>query len=153
MSCCLYHERWYTYIFQTERWAHTLEEQWSVEGNLVGVSSSCLLYRGQLQGYRAATGPLQASDGCRTQVQDNLHHKNNFKFSLLLFLYCALYLSTITHTFSSLRTLQPHDFLLHFLLSTGFRELSRIWLVASEYGKSGLYSDSETRTHTCACML
>lgn len=66
-------------------------------------------------------------------------------FSVLLFLWSGFYLShTHTPTFIILNTLQLHDFLLHFLLSTGFIELSRMWPVDAELGKSGLYSVSET---------
>lgn len=58
---------------------------------------------------------------------------------------------TMIHTFSIFSTLQRQDFLLHFLWSTGFREFSRILIVVSEYGRSGLYSDSETYINTNAC--
>lgn len=50
-----------TYIFQTGRQTHTPEEKRSDESSSVGVSSSCLLYQGQPQGYRAAAGPLLVS--------------------------------------------------------------------------------------------
>lgn len=76
-SRCRYHERWYTYIFQTGRWAHTPEEQWPDGGSSVDVSSSYPLYQGPLQGCRAAAAPLKVSDGCT--AQDDLQKKNIFK--------------------------------------------------------------------------
>lgn len=49
-------------------------------------------------------------------------------------------------TFMTFNTLQLHGFLLHFLLSRGFRELSRMWAVDAEFGKSDPYSDPEKHT-------
>lgn len=153
MSCCLYHERWCTYIVQTGEWAHTPKEQWSGEGSSVGVSSFCPLYQGRPQGYRPAAGPLLVSDGFRTHKRSFIfeeHFQTAFYYftETLSFLHCTLYLSTVTQTFRTLRTLQLHGFLLHFLLSTGFKELNRMWLVDSEKGRSDLYSDSETDNRT-----
>lgn len=50
---------------------------------------------------------------------------------------------TDSPTFMTLNTLQLHGFLLHFLLSSGFRELSRMWAVDAEFGKSDPYSVPE----------
>lgn len=135
MSCCVNIHRWGTYTLQTGRQVHTPEGQWSDGGSLAGVSSFYLLYQGRLQGCRAAAGPPRVSDS-NDIVQGKPQQTPLWP--------------GILHTFSTLKTLQLHGFLLHFLLSTGFREVSRIRLVDSVDGKSGLYSDSLTHTHTHA---
>lgn len=135
MSCCINIHRWGTYTLQTGRQVHTPEGQWSDGGSLADVSSFYLLCQGRLQGCRAAAGPPRASES-NDIVQGKPQQTPLWP--------------GILHTFSTLKTLQLHGFLLHFLLSTGFREVSRIWLVDSVDGKSGLYSDSETHKHTHA---
>lgn len=67
MSCCCYHERLWTYIFQTGRRARTPVELWWAEDSLVDVSSSCLLYQDPPRGYRAAAGSRQVSDQWKTK--------------------------------------------------------------------------------------
>lgn len=60
---------------------------------------------------------------------------------------------TDSPTFMTLNTLQLHGFLLHFLLSSGFRELSRMWAVDAEFGKSDPYSVPEKHMYVISSDL
>lgn len=123
------------HIVLTERWAHTPEERWQVAGSWAVFSSSCPLCPGPRLGCTAGAAPLSVSDGCRNPMQRQWREENILNLSVWLqeWIWCA-------GTFITLKTLQLHGFLLHFRLSSGLRELSRMWAVDAEFGKSDPYS-------------
>lgn len=93
---------------------------------------------------RSTTGTQSSSSTSRGVLYPN--NGRNITMRDLNRPYPSALFTRFGQTFTTLRSLQVHDFLRHFLLSTGFNELIRISLVDSEYGSSGLYSESAAQT-------